>query len=143
MGRWLQTLTPLILLVLALLVWFERLLPGAEGAREVLGETGVLRFAVGILCLYVLVLVVERQRMEVAFKGVLKAFREFHEGRAAEAAGGKKALEAARLLVAALDSTDEAVKQNAVEHLKRLTGQDFGADRERWRQWLSEQEAKS
>lgn len=143
MGRWLQILTPLILLVLALLVWFEKLLPGAEGARRVLGETGLLRFAVGILCLYVLVLVVERQRMEAAFKGVLKAFRDFHQARAGEAADPKRAVEAARLLVAALDSEDEDIRQSSLEHLRRVTGQDFGMDRERWKRWLAGQEAGS
>lgn len=137
MQRFLRIATPLILVSLALLVWFESLLRN-EDATPWLGETGVIRFAVGILCLYVLLVVVEQQRMGAAFKGVLLAFKRFNDSRGGE--GGQPRREAATLLVAALAAEDPQVRANAAEHLKRLTGQDFGEDRDRWQNWLREAE---
>lgn len=135
MDRFLRIATPLILLGLALLVWFETLLRN-ESATPWLGETGVLRFAVGVLCLYAILLVVEQQRMGHAFKEVLKAFKRFHEAR--EAGGQEPRREAVTLLVGALSSDDPQIRKNAVEHLKRLTGQEFGEDQARWLQWLEQ-----
>ena len=138
MQRFLRIATPLILLALALLVWFEPLLRN-EQTTSFLGETGVLRFAVGVLALYALLLVIEQQRMGVAFREVLKAFQRFHDGRGA--GGTAPQGEAVGLLVGALASEDPAVRANARDHLKRLTGQDFGEDQARWQGWLEEFEA--
>ena len=137
MQRFLRIATPLILVSLALLVWFENLLRN-EDATPWLGETGVIRFAVGILCLYVLLVVVEQQRMGAAFKGVLLAFKRFNHSRGGE--GGESRREAATLLVGALAAEDPQIRANAADHLKRLTGQDFGEDRDRWQKWLQEAE---
>ena len=133
MSRFLRIATPLILLGLALLVWLEPVLRH-EGATPWLGETGVIRFALGILCLYVLVNAVEQQRMGAAFKQVLEAFKRFHENRAAE--GGEPRREAVALLVGALASEDPGIRANAVQHLERLTGENFGEDLQRWQEWL-------
>ena len=73
-------------------MWFESLLRN-EDATPWLGETGVIRFAVGILCLYVLLVVVEQQRMGAAFKGVLLAFKRFSDSRGGEVRSGKGALD--------------------------------------------------
>ena len=135
MDRFLRIATPLILLALALLVWFETFLRN-ENAASWLGETGVLRFAVGVLCLYVLLGVVEQQRTAAAFKEVLSAFKRFHEGR--QQAREEPQREAVSLLVGALSAGDRRVRANALDHLKRLTGQDFGDDKERWEAWLAE-----
>ena len=137
MDRFLRIATPLILLGLALLVWFETFLRN-ESATPWLGETGVLRFAVGVLCLYAILLVVEQQRMAHAFKEVLQAFKRFHEARDGRDGRQEPRREAVSLLVGALSSQDPQIRKNAVEHLQRLTGQDFGEDRARWLQWLEE-----
>ncbi|MCZ6832284.1 MAG: hypothetical protein O7F11_00920 [Acidobacteria bacterium] len=135
MDRFLRMATPLILLALALLVWFETFLRN-ENASAWLGETGVLRFAVGILCLYVLMGWVEQQRTATAFKEVLSAFKRFHEGRGQ--AREEPQRDAVSLLIGALSAGDRKVRANAVEHLKRLTGQDYGDDKGRWEEWLAE-----
>ena len=135
MDRFLRIATPLILLALALLVWFEPLLRN-ERTTSFLGETGVLRFAVGVLALYALLLVVEQQRMGAAFKEVLKALKRFSDSRTA--GGGDPQSEAVALLVGALTAPDAAVRANALEHLKRLTGRDFGEDPARWQSWLEQ-----
>ncbi len=134
MDRFLRLATPLILLALALLVWFETFLRN-ESAASWLGETGVLRFAVGVLCLYVLLGWVEQQRAATAFKEVLSAFKRFHEGRDGRGEGRQR--EAVTLLVGALSAGEKGVRANALEHLKRMTGQDFGDDKGRWEEWLA------
>ena len=134
MDRFLRIATPLILVALALLVWFETFLRN-ENASPWLGETGVLRFAVGVLCLYVLLGWVEQQRTGAAFKEVLSAFKRFHEGR--DGRGEERQREAVALLVGALSAGEKGVRAKAVEHLKRLTGQDFGDDKGRWEEWLA------
>ncbi len=138
MQRFLRIATPLILLALALMVWFEPLLRN-EQTMSWLGETGVLRFAVGVLALYALLLVIEQQRMGIAFREVLKAFKRFGESRGAGGEGPQR--EAVSLLVGALASEDPTVRANAADHLKRLTGEDFGEDQARWQGWLAEFEA--
>ena len=104
MDRFLRIATPLILVALALLVWFETFLRN-ENASPWLGETGVLRFAVGVLCLYVLLVVVEQQRTNAAFKEVLEAFKRFHNGR--NRGGEEPKREAITLLIGALSSGDQ------------------------------------
>ncbi|MEM7204988.1 MAG: hypothetical protein AAF628_32335 [Planctomycetota bacterium] len=133
-----------MLIGLAGLVWFERVLPGASGFAEQFGSDAVLRFVIGVLCLYVVLLVLERQRMENAFKEVLGAFREFHakaSGGAASGPPGANAAqqEAVRLLIGALRSPDAQVRASSAAHLKRLTGQDLGEDGEAWNRWLAQQ----
>ncbi len=136
-------LTPLVLLALAALAWFERLLPGSDWVAKEIGETAVLRFIVGALCVYVAVLVVERRILADQFRHVLDQFRRFHEARLAEAGaagtGGAAKHEAVRLLAAALDSQDPEVRQSAHQNLVRLCGQDLGEESAAWRQWLAEQ----
>ena len=133
----LRRATPLVLVVMAGLVWFERWIPGGERFADALGSDAVQRFVIGVLCLYILLLVIERERMEHAFKEVLGAFREFHKSRGA---GGEEAAPAQRqavqILIGALDSPDEDVRQNALQHLRRLTGEDHGTDAAAWRAWL-------
>jgi hypothetical protein len=139
MDRLLRRATPVVLLAMAGLVWFERVLPGGEGFRRTLGDDAVLRFVTGVLCLYMLLWILERHRLERMFKEVLAAFRDFHGAGAAargEAARGSERQDALRILVAALGSGDAEVRAKAAKHLGRMTGQDFGEDAERWRRWL-------
>ena len=105
-------------------------------------ETAAAVVVMGLLCIYMVMLVLERQRLEQAFKQMLGAFKDFHE----QARGGVGASDAPRakweaveLLSAALESSDADVRQNAVVHLKRLTGQDFGEDAGAWQAWLASQ----
>ncbi|MEE2887325.1 MAG: hypothetical protein VX951_07820 [Planctomycetota bacterium] len=131
-----RKLTPIVLILLGLSVWFE---------PQVIPDAGVLRFVVGVLCLYTALLVFERHRMELRFTQVLGSFKQFYSERAAGAGSvdKDKGLEAVRILVAALDSPEAAVRETAEENLKRLTGKDFGSDSAAWTGWLTEAHAGS
>jgi hypothetical protein len=137
MDRPLRRLTPLVVLALGALVLGERWLPGTDAFAERFGRDALLRLAFGILCVYVALLVVERQRMESTFKQLLGEFRRFHSGgSAARPDDAVLKREAAGILVAALDSGDPKVRASARHNLVRLAGQDFGDDAARWRAWL-------
>jgi hypothetical protein len=154
MDRTLRNATPLVLLVLAGLAWFEPLLPGAAWLRERLGPSGLLRFVVGLLAVYCALLVAERQRMEQVFRqvlGELQSFRGKVAGGAAapptQAAGAGASdmvgqqREAIRILIAALRSDERDVRQTAAQNLERLTGQQFGEDRGAWESWFADRGA--
>ena len=134
MDAFLRRATPIVLLVLASLAWFGPWIPGYDGLASRFGEGAVLRFVVGLLCLYTLMGVLERQRMEVHFKQVLGAFREFSQKRG-ETGGVDAQKEAVAILLGALSSADAEVRSNAIQHLKRLTGQDLGEDPTAWQAW--------
>ncbi|MHC5065661.1 MAG: hypothetical protein ACYTG5_16985 [Planctomycetota bacterium] len=148
MDSWLRRATPLVLLLLAGLAWFEDFLPGREYLAREFGDKFVLRFVLGLLCIYVLMLVLERQQMEQLFKQVLGQFKDFHSAQGAAgqpggpATGGvadeKARSEAVQILVAALDSEDPKVRSGALENLQRLTGQQLGADKAAWRSWMKD-----
>ena len=142
MNSFLRRATPLVLLVMAGLAWFGPMLPGYGSIRDALGDGAVLRFVVGVLCLYMVMLVAERQRMEAAFKDVLGAFRSFHLQRGTTETGAgpnvsgvaaakavaaehdEQKKQAIRILVGALSSDEPEVRTNAAQNLERLTGQD-------------------
>jgi|SoiMethySBSTD1v2_1073268.scaffolds.fasta_scaffold2946595_2 hypothetical protein len=139
MDRFLRGATPIVLLALAGLAWFERWLPGHERLVEHFGPDGVLRFVTGLLCVYVVLLVIERQRMQRDFKEVLDAFRTFHSearGTRSDAVAQREAIE---ILIGALASSDPVVRESSAQHLRRLTGQDLGPDAAAWRRWLATQ----
>ncbi len=148
MGETLRNLTPLALLGLCALVWFESCIPGANSIEQNLGETAVLRFVVGLLCLFVLVLMAERQHLNTVFQQMLGRLQQLQSraggggGEAVPEASGpdeaKLKNDAMAILVAALDADDPSVRQNAVTNLERLTGQKFGTDAARWRQYMAE-----
>ena len=109
----------------------------------------MLRFVVGLLAVYVAMVVLERQRMELLFKGVLGELRSFHQQLKAQAGGGpagavdnapasqEQAEDAARILIAALASDDASVRKTAAENLQRLTGEKHGEDAAAWSAWLA------
>jgi hypothetical protein len=142
----LRQLTPLVLLgVLAALV-FEPWLPGAAWIKAQLGEQAILRACVAVLAAYVLLLWGESIRLHTMLTGVLSAFRQFDQqsgggGGAPKVRNPKARLEAARLLIAALQADDEHVRATSRHNLARLAGQDLGADPAPWRRWLADQEA--
>ena len=134
MDRTLRRLTPIVLIALGVIVWFEGALMPAS-LRDTFGDKGLLRFVVGILCFYTMFLVLERQHMEVKFTQVLGQFKEFYDKRAAIKEAGidaAKSLEAITILLAALSSTEADVAESAYTNLKRLTGKDFGRDPTAW-----------
>ncbi len=142
MDGFLRRATPIVLLVLAGLAWFEKWLPGHETMASRFGDDAVLRFVLGLLCVYMVMLVLERQRLELSFKQLLGAFKEFHEmartdGSPAQVEGKKR--EAIELLLAALGGADAAIRASAASHLKRLTGQDLGEDPQAWQAWWAQQ----
>lgn len=144
MDKFLKRITPWVLLMMAVLVLFEHALPGAAAIRRLVGENGVMRFVVGVLCIYVMLLVVERQSLDQKFTRVLETFKQFYTARGG-AAGGEAPTdarmeqarkEALPILVAALESPDPKVRETALENLRRLTGVDLGTDAAAWRKHL-------
>lgn len=138
MDGWLRRITPLVLLVLAGLVCLEDYLPGHDFVAREFGDTFVLRLVLGILCLYVLMLVIERQRMEQLFTQVLGQIHSLHGAASKEAPSEATAKqEAVQILVAALGSSDPDVRAKALVNLERLTGERLGEDQSAWQQWLN------
>lgn len=141
MDRILRRATQVVLLLLAAAAFCEPWLPGR--VRELAGPGGITRWIAGILCIYVLLLIAERERMGRDFKQVLQAFRDFHAGSANSGqAGGSgsptpsQKQEALEILVSALESQDVSVREKAHAHLQRITGQNLPADAASWRSWL-------
>lgn len=137
MDRLLRRATLWVLVAMAFAVWFE---------RSIFGEDrGVLRVVVGVLCIYVALHSLERQRLELAFRHVLGALKQFRGGAAAgvaaplagapPVASPDEGAEALRILVEAVRRGGAAAPV-AVENLRRLTGQDFGLDPGAWEAWL-------
>ena len=140
-GSLFRQLTPLVLLVIALVALFGQSLPGAAWLVGQLGETVLLGMCVCLLSLYVLLLWGETLRLHVLMTSVLRELVEFRNRRAAEAQGRPLAqrLEAVRLLLPALSSSDEQVRAKSSKNLSLLTGQDFGEDVAAWKEWLDGQ----
>lgn len=139
-----RQITPLFLLGILALIVFEPWLPGGDWLRETMGEAIVLRVCLGAVVLYVLLLWGESLRLNAVLTGVLKAFRD--HGGAGEGRGAKNPkarLEAARLLIAALEAEDPEIRKTSRHNLERLVGQDLGPDPAPWRQWLADQERGS
>ena len=145
MDSFLKRITPLVLLAMAVLVLCERWLPGADRIAEWVTKDGVMRFVVAVLCIYVMLLVLERQSLDARFTRVLETFKHFYAARAGAAAAGEgqtdeKMAEAKKaalpILLAAVESEDPKVREAALENLRRLTGKDLGTDAAAWRQQL-------
>lgn len=133
MDRLLRRATLWVLVTMAFAVWFE---------RSIFGEDrGVVRVAVGVLCIYVALHSLERQRLELAFRQVLGALKQLRggdgAGTAAKApsASPDEGAEALRILVEAVRRGGTAAPL-AAQNLRRLTGQDFGLDPGAWEAWL-------
>lgn len=147
--------TPLFLLVLLLAVVFEPWLPFRDWMMLNFGDDIVLKVAVLFLIGYVLLLWGESLRLHGLLTGLLEAFKTFNHDRAAESGGGrsggggraKKAasnpkarFEAAKLLIAAMGSTDASIVETSHHNLVRLVGTDLGKDPDKWQKWLQAQE---
>ncbi|MEZ5965776.1 MAG: hypothetical protein R3F56_18215 [Planctomycetota bacterium] len=140
MDRLLRHGTLLVLLVLAFVVWFESSLFG--------GDRGVMRLAVGLLCFYVAVQSIERQRLATTFKQVLQAFQTFRATGGGDTSAGvapatktptaKERCEAAAILIAAMRRGGPTADL-ALGNLRRVTGVDHGPDPDAWQRWLDAQ----
>lgn len=144
MAETLRNLTPLALLGLCLLVWLERCVPGSSAIADNLGETAVLRLVVGLLCLFVLILMVERQQIHSLLQQLMLRLQQAQAGAGDQAKPGdaKTKVEAMSILAAALEADDPKVRQSAVHNLERLSGEKFGADVARWRQYIEALESE-
>lgn len=140
-----RQVTPLFLLLVLFAVVFEPWLPGTAWLRATFGENVVLRGCVAALGLYVLLLWGESLRLHTMLTGVLHAFREHQTGSGggAPARNPKARLEAAKLLIAAMQSTDAEIRRTSHHNLTRLVGQDLGQDPAAWQKWLAEQESRA
>ena len=137
MDRFLRHATLVVLLFLAVMVWFETPLLG--------GDRGALRLVVGVLCVYVAVQSVERQRLQDTFKQVLHSFQQFRGGAipAGQVDGAavpsvRERHQAVEILIAALRRGGPTAEL-AVSNLERVTGQAYGRDAEAWQRWLDGQ----
>jgi hypothetical protein len=138
-----RQLTPLFLLGVLLLVVAEPWLPGTAWLRATFGDQALLRGCVAVLLGYVLILWGEALRLHAMLTGVLQAFRQFRDhdqGGRAPAKNPRARLEAARLLVAAMQSADQAIRATSRHNLTRLVGQDLGEDPGAWQRWLEQQD---
>ena len=135
---WLKLGAPLFLVALALLIWIEPWLPGADWIARNLGPTAVLRFAVGFGFLYLALTILEQRRLGSLFRQVLEQFKRFHTQQNPKAAESAARLDAVAMLITALEGTDAEVAENAHRHLVRLTGADLGKDVAAWRSWLAQ-----
>ena len=135
MDRFLRHSAPLILLGLGLFVWLEPWLPGRPWRTATFGADGVLRFALGCVCVYTAVLIVERAQMMTTFRQVLGELGQLRDttGAARAADPQERAGGAARILLAALESPDPAVRERGRSHLARILGRDLGDDPAAWR----------
>jgi hypothetical protein len=104
-----------------------------------------MRFVVAVLCIYVMLLVLERQTLDARFQRVLETFKHFYAARAGAAAAGEAQTDeqmahakkvALPILMAAVESEDPKVRETALDNLRRLTGKDLGTDAAAWRQHL-------
>lgn len=129
---------PWILLALAFGVWFENFLPMRDWLYGTFGPNGLMRFAVGLLCLQVVLIALDSQRLQFHFKELVQAFRKFHQD-SGEGQDPEQRHQALTILIGALESPDQEVRETAAQNLARLTGQSFGTDRAAWTQWLSNQ----
>lgn len=141
-GLWFRSLLPLLLVGACLLVWFERFITPLKVVTDAFGGDFFVRFTLGFLCLYVLLLWGENMRMNAMLTSVLTALQDFAKARRAEIGTEGKRLEAVRLLVAAMASADPSVRASSRQHLARLCGKDLGEDAGAWQCWLQEQEAQ-
>lgn len=136
-----RQVTPLFLLGVAFVALLGSYLPGADWVAKTFGANFVLSFCVFLLGLYTLLLWGESLRLHAMMSAVLKELLEFKNRRAAEVQGrpNDQKLEAARLLLPALESKDAKVAQSARRNLQLLTGKDLGADVAAWQHWVDEQ----
>jgi hypothetical protein len=138
-----RQVTPLFLLGVSFVALLGSYLPGADWVAKTFGQNFVLGFCVFMLGLYTLLLWGESLRLHAMMSAVLKELIEFKNRRTAEMQGRPtdQKLEAARLLLPALGSTDAKIAQSARRNLQMLTGKDFGVDVAAWQGWVDEQAA--
>ncbi len=137
MDRFLRYATLVVLLFLAVIVWFETPLFG--------GDRGALRLVVGVLCIYVAAQSVERQRLQDTFKQLLLGLQKFRGSATSPGQPGDAAAptaherrQAVEILIAALRRGGPSAEL-AVSNLARVTGQAYGRDAEAWQRWLDGQ----
>jgi hypothetical protein len=149
-----RQVTPLFLLGLLLVVFFEPWLPYRTWIVANFGEDIVLRVAVLFLIGYMLLVWGECLRLHGLLTGLLGAFKAFDRERSAELGGTesgsaskkkgfqnpKARLEAAKLLIAAMRSDDPSIVASSHHNLVRLVGKDLGKDADAWQEWLGNQD---
>jgi hypothetical protein len=140
-GNLFRQLTPLVLIGIALTALFGRSLPGHAWVAQRLGDDFLLGGCVFLLAFYVLLLWGETIRLHGILTAVLKELVQFRNQRAAEVQGrpASQKLEAVRLLLPALQSSDRSVAATSRKNLTLLVGQDLGAEPGPWQEWLTAQ----
>lgn len=141
-GNTLRQLTPLVLLGIGVVALLGQHFPGAAWVGEHLGQGFLLGFCVFLLSLYVLLLWGESLRLHGMLTAVLKAMQDFRQARPGGESSEvqrKTRLEAVRLLIPALSSADQKVRESGHGNLVRLVGKDLGQGPAAWQSWLAGQ----
>ena len=98
--------------------------------RNALGGDGaVARFFVAFLFLYFAGIVREKNELRSLLKRLVGS------ARAATQQEPEQARTAVELLIQGLEAANPETRQAALDNLRRLTGEDFGQDREAWQVW--------
>jgi len=124
------SLAPYLLLVGLLFLFMAFVAPVLEFVETHFGFRRLASASLGFLFLYVAWVAREhgrfRERVLDMVEGVLRIFygSNFRQER-----------QAIDILVNAMESETDSVRQNARQHLLRLTGEDFGADASAWSDW--------
>ena len=102
-------------------------------ADEQFGIGRVLAAASGFLFLYVAWLARGQARLRERLLDLMEEMLKLFYG-----PNFRRDRQAIDILVKAMESDNEDVRKSSVEHLRRLTGQEFGDDRGAWDQWWSD-----
>ena len=108
-----------------------------EFADEQFGIGRVLATASGFLFLYVAWLARGQARLRERLLDLMEEILKLFYG-----PNFRRDRQAIDILVRAMDSDNADVRRSSVEHLRRLTGQEFGDDRDAWVGWWSEARAR-
>ncbi|MCG3134417.1 MAG: hypothetical protein HMLKMBBP_01723 [Planctomycetes bacterium] len=103
-----------------------------NGGRDVWGFEGRTVHAVALGCGFFLLaaLSFEKNQMRVQQAELLETMHQLLYGK-----DYRRDREAIEILMRSLEGGDDASKRIAVEHLRRLTGQNFAADPGVWKAW--------
>ena len=104
-----------------------------QGIDETIGELNFIYLGVGFLFFYTAVLVSEKNLIREKFLGLMEEIMGFFTGVEDRETGG-----AVDILISALEKGDSRAARVASAELKRLTGQDFGTDHDRWNAWWAD-----
>jgi len=109
--------------------------PGALGWTALtsqFGEGRILAFAVGFQFFYIATLTRDKYRLRRVTLETLEALNQFVFG-----SDYRRQRQMVEVLIRGLGTKDASARRKAAEALAKMTGEDFGEDREAWARWWS------